>query len=107
MNNSILLYKKLLKFSEEIRDVFLKNVPKFDNQLKFDEINKICYEKLYENIKNPEEIIPLNSFYDEIEGLKDLNNRAYKFFLKPRNKSIKGLDVQLGNKFNKSIHATS
>ncbi|SVE62184.1 uncharacterized protein METZ01_LOCUS515038, partial [marine metagenome] len=37
MNNSILLYKKLLKFSEEIRDVFLKNVPKFDNQLKFDE----------------------------------------------------------------------
>ena len=103
MNNSIILYKKLLKFSEDIRDNFLKKVPKFDNQLKFDEINKICYEKLYENIKSPEEIIPLNNFYDEIEGLKDLNNRAYKFFLTPRNKSIKGLDVQLGNKFDEAL----
>ena len=38
-----------------------------------------------------------------MEGLKELNNDAYKFFMSPRNKSIKGMDVQLGNQFDEAF----
>jgi len=84
MGKSIWYYKQLLKFSESIRDDFLKNVPKFENQLKFNNINEQCYKKMYQEIKSPEQIKPTNEFYDEIDGLKELNNKAFKYFLKPR-----------------------
>ena len=103
MNKSIYYYNQLLKFSEDIRDNYLKNVTKFKNQLRFDEINKECYIKMYDEIKSTKDIKPLNEFYDRIIGLKNLNNEAYKYYLSPRNKSIKGLDVQLGNKFDEAF----
>ncbi len=103
MSRSVNYYKELLKFSEDIRDNYLKNVSKFKNQLRFEDINLLCYQKLYEEIKSIKDIKPLNKFYDEINGLKTLNNEAYKYYLSPRNKSIKGLDVQLGNKFDNAF----
>lgn len=97
------LYKKLLTFSIDIRDVFLKNVPKFENQLKFDEFNELCYKKMYENVLNTSQIKKTQELYEEIPGLKEIYQKARKFFLTPRNKSIKGLDVQFGNKLDDAL----
>jgi hypothetical protein len=95
---SMSLYGELLSQSQEII-AYLKNTNTFHNQLKFDQINKDCYKKLYKDIKTGDTIPALPDFYEDIKGLKELNNDAYKFFMKKRNDSIKGLDVQLGNKF--------
>lgn len=100
---SINLYKQLLKNSAHIKNEYLKNVNTFDNQLIFNELNEKCYLKLYSEIKDINSIKPLNSFYEEIDGLEALNKKAYKFFMAPRNKSIKGMDVQLGNKFDEAF----
>jgi hypothetical protein len=101
-NISVSLYRELLGIADDVLD-YLKNTNTFHNQLKFDQINEQCYQKLYVDIKNGDEIPPLSKFYDEINGLKDLNNNAYKYFMKKRNDSVKGLDVQLGNKFDQVL----
>lgn len=100
---SINLYKELLLHSQTIRDSYLKDVDTFHNQLSFNDINETCYIKMYSDIKPNDEIPPLNTFYENIDGLKDLNSDAMKFFMKKRNNSIKGLDVQLGKQFEESF----
>ena len=58
---------------------------------------------MYEKIINNKKIPTIPELKDKIEGLKELESEAYKFFLKPRNKSVKGLDVQKGNKIDDVI----
>jgi len=103
MNKNIELYKELLTLAEPIRSDYLKNVPTFENQLKFDTINETCYEEMYEKIPNKDSVIPTNLLYKKIAGLEEMCKSARKFFLSPRNKSIKGLDVQLGLQFENSF----
>ena len=97
VDSSIELYKELLKHTEELL-VFLKNDKLFHNHFKFNEINEKCYFEMYENVKSDSEIPTLPELKKIIPNLDTLENEAYKFFIKPRNKSIKGLDVQKGNK---------
>jgi hypothetical protein len=105
LNHSISLYKELINSSKDIREDFLKNVNKFPNQLLFNNLNAECLEKMYFNIL-PEDSIPtMQELEKQIEGLRDINKEAYKFFMKKRNDSIKGLDVQLGNKFDDALIA--
>lgn len=98
MNQSILLYKQLLRHAVDMKTSFLKNVPTFENQLIFEAINEECYRKMYSEVLDTKSIRKTTDLYGEISGLKELYQRARKFFLQPRNKSIKGLDVQFGNK---------
>lgn len=99
MNKSILLYKELLKFSSHIRTDYLKNVPVFDNQLLFEEINEKCYLKMYEEVEDNKHIKKTPDLYNEIDWLSDLYKKARSFYLNPRNKSHKGYDVQLWIQF--------
>lgn len=103
MNTSVLLYKDLLRFAEKIKSEFLKNVPQFENQLSFEAINSICYEMMYEKTPDKNSILTTQYLYEKIPGLKELYQRARAYYLKPRNKSIKGLDVQLGNQFDQAM----
>jgi hypothetical protein len=98
-NKSIELYEKLLLDCLELKNNYLKNAKNFYNQLTFNDLNKECYFKLYAEINSIDKIKPLSSFYSSIEGLEKLQKDAMGFFLKPRNNSVKGMDVQLGNKF--------
>jgi hypothetical protein len=100
---SIELYKELLKSAETIRTDFLKNTPLFENQLQFTELNELCYKKMYEEILTTKEIKNTLLLYEEVPGLRELYQRARKYYLQIRNKSIKGLDVQLGNKFDEAM----
>lgn len=96
---SIELYKALLKSSSDIKNDFLKNVPIFKNQLEFDDFNERCYIKMYGDIQDRAKAKSLPDLYETIDGLKDMYREARAYYLKPRNKSVKGLDVQLGKKF--------
>jgi len=100
---SIAIYKDLVEHSKDIRDKYLSNVDKFHNQLMFNEINEHCYREMYSNVK-PGQRIPLTTeLFEKVNGLNELNKEGYSFFLKPRNKSVKGLDVQLGIKFEEAF----
>ena len=58
---------------------------------------------MYSNIE-PNNAIPTNiELQEKIKGLSNLNKEAYKFFMRSRNNSVKGMDVQLGNKFDEAI----
>lgn len=100
---SIQLYKELLIQSKKVRDEYLKNVSKFENQLRFNEINEECYLEMYSKIKADDNIPRVIDLEKKISGLKELNKKANNFFLKKRNESVKGLDVQLGNKFDEVL----
>ena len=99
---SINLYKKLLEHTEDLL-LFLKNDKLFRNQFQFDDINESCYKEMYLNIKpdNPIPLIP--ELKQTIPGLSELETETYAFFMKPRNNSVKGLDVQKGNKIDETI----
>jgi hypothetical protein len=103
IQKSIDLYKDLLKSAASIKQEFLKNVATFDNQLQFDELNSKCYFEMYADIKTKEQIQTMPELYKKIPGLEELYKKARAYYLKPRNKSIKGLDVQLGNKFDEAL----
>ena len=102
LDSSIELYKELLKHTDELL-VFLENDKLFHNHFKFNEINEKCYVEMYENVKPNSKIPTLPELKQIIPNLDTLENEAYKFFIKPRNKSIKGLDVQKGNKIDEVI----
>lgn len=103
MNINIDLYKELLTYTIKIKNEYLKNVAAFENQLKFEEINQLCYKAMYEDITDKSLIKITPQLYKEIPGLEDLYKKARKFYLTPRNKSIKGLDVQLGKQFEEAF----
>ena len=100
---SIVIYRDLLEHAKGIKNDYLKNVDKFHNQLSFNDINEQCYMEMYSKIKPDQEIPLLTDLYNKIDGLSDLNKEGYSFFLKPRNKSVKGMDVQLGVKFEEAF----
>tara|TARA_B100001123_G_scaffold441100_1_gene581612 strand:+ start:565 stop:1386 length:822 start_codon:yes stop_codon:yes gene_type:complete len=97
--DSIGHYKDLVKLASSIRDDYLKNVNKFHNQLSFEDINEKCYLEMYSKIAPGSPNPKISELQKKISGLSELNKDAYSFFLKKRNNSVKGMDVQLGNKF--------
>lgn len=99
MHASVYLYKELLMQSSKFLKGYFNNVSTFENQLSFEGINDICYQKMYEDTKDKKSIKTTQDLYGKIGGLKELYKKARTYYLKPRNRSIKGLDVQLGKQF--------
>jgi len=87
------LYLLLLKEVSKIRDL-MKNTKQYPTFLTYSEFNARCNEEML--IK---EIKPRQDFFEMIPGLKEECNQCWKFYLEPRNKSIKNLDVVYGNQF--------
>ena len=102
-DKSIELFKELLSHCNEIDD-FVRNLKtfssNFSNQFKFSELNTNCYTNMY--LKN-KTVIPRQQFFSKINNLEPTCKECCKFYLSTRNKSIKGLDVQLGKKFESKL----
>lgn len=94
--DSLELYEELLDSSSQEINTYLKGVPTYHNFLTFNIFNKSCYEKMY---LNNNQICSKHTFYENIPELKNECKLCWNFFLSPRNKSIKSLDVQMGKKF--------
>ena len=99
MDNEIDLYKKLLSYSEEVKD-FTKNSLKYHSQLEFSDLNKACYDVIYSSLKAP---IKRQDLFPKIPALKKECGECWKFYLNPRNKSIIILDIKLGEKFQEAL----
>ncbi|WP_066160831.1 hypothetical protein [Aliarcobacter skirrowii] len=99
MNN---YYEELISYKkDEIKD-FFKNTKLFDSQFKYDSFNETCNKKMFiEN--NQTEIKTVKNLKEEISELKDICKACGTYFMNPRNKSIKGLDVQLGRFLEKCL----
>lgn len=90
-----MLYRKFIEEKHnEIMD-FFKNAKLHEKQFMFDEFNKLCYEKMYLN-NSQNNIKTVKQLKDEIAELTPTCKKCAEYFMNPRNKSIKGLDVQIG-----------
>ena len=88
-------YEELLNFGSERIFEFLKNAKLHESQFKYSEFNDICYEKMYTD-NSQDSIKTVKELKEAIPELKDTCKGCGNYFMNPRNKSIKGLDVQFG-----------
>ena len=100
MNPDVELYKELVKFCNANKAAI---ETKFDRKVEFTDFNEQCFLEMYVNIKNePNPIAPL-LLKQRVEGLKDLYLKMGFRFLAKRNNMTKGLDVQLGQWYEKAF----
>ncbi|WP_449623074.1 hypothetical protein [Robertmurraya sp. Marseille-Q9965] len=90
------LYEELLEFNKEKIDHFFRNTTLFENQFKYSDFNNLCYNKMYEEVPTDGSIKSVKELKSEIDDLAPMCKKCGPYFSNPRNKSIKGLDVQLG-----------
>lgn len=88
-------YENLLNLSKSRIDDFFANVTLFDNQFKFSKFNDSCVESMYLN-NNQNSIKSVKDLKDEIPELKNMCKLCGSYYMNPRNKSKKALDIQLG-----------
>lgn len=100
MNKNILLYKELVAFSNANKETIES---KFTRTLKFDEFNERCFVEMYENIKTENNPVAPKILKDRIEGLAECYKNEIYPFLTKRTKFIKGLDIQLGQWYEKAF----
>jgi len=96
---SIKLYKELLSLCGDITK-YTEKAKTFNSQLGFNQLNEICYKIIYLSDK---EVIPRTDFFEPIPLLKTECAKCWKFYLSPRNKSVRILDIQLGKKFQNKL----
>lgn len=100
MNADIQLYQELIDFCEKHQDDIEK---KFQRHHTFAQINEVCYEKMYVAQRNTSSPKPPKDLKNEIPGLTELYREKSAYYMNPRNKSKKGLDIQLGQWYEKAL----
>jgi len=75
---------------------FTKNFPRQERQFTFEEFNEIVFQTMYKNLEN---VIPRQQLFDQVPNLKEACKGCWAFYLNPRNKSVKSLDIRLGKLF--------
>jgi len=94
------LYSELLEYSRPTLKEFLKNFPLYPGQLSWDEeMNSSCISLMYDSQRHQNSFLPRQDFWPSIQGLKVSCTSCWKFYLNPRNNSIKYLDIRLGKNF--------
>ena len=95
-------YKELIDYKKSEIEDFFKNVKLFENQFEYDSFNETCNEKMFTS-NNQSEIKTVKELKEEIPDLKDMCKKCGPYFMKPRDKSVKALDVQLGRLLEKCL----
>lgn len=96
------LYKDFIDTQKQNIEDYFKNVSLHESQFNFTDFNKICVDEMYtkneqSNIKTVAELKKC------IPELKDTCKKCGDYFMKQRNNSVKGLDVQMGEFLEKQI----
>ncbi|MDC1465850.1 hypothetical protein N8387_09265 [Polaribacter sp.] len=100
MNKDIEIYKELVTFCNSNKE---KIESKFDREVKFNEFNERCFEEMYLNLrKEPAPIAP-KMLKEKVEGLTECYKKMGFRFMRKRNEMIKGLDIQLGQWYEKAF----
>jgi hypothetical protein len=93
MKKSQELYTQLLKECTDVKDL-TKNVQKYHSFLNYSEFNALCEQSMFKC-----GLIQRQEYFEKIPGLQDECKKCWKFYLSPRNKSIKKYDVIYGKKY--------
>ena len=97
--NDLTLYKELISFCNDNSDDIES---KFERKLKFNSFNEECFQKMYLDQKNQTPKAP-KVLKEEIPNLaKCYKGMGFKYMRK-RNKMVKGLDIQLGQWYEKAL----
>lgn len=94
------LYKELIAFCEEHH---YEIETQFQRHHTFGDINEVCYQQMYLDQRNTTSPLPPKHFKDIIPGLTALYREKSAFYMNPRNKYKKGLDIQLGQWYEKAL----
>ena len=100
MNPDIELYKELIRFCE----IHMNEIEtKFQRHHSFEPINEICYEKMFLAQRHTSAPIEPKVFKQQIPGLTELYREKGNYYLRQRNSFHKGLDIQLGQWYEKAL----
>lgn len=93
-----MLYEELLIFGKNRIDDFFRNVNLFENQFKFNEFNKKCYDAMYltNNTKSPKTVKELKT---EIVELAPVCKKCAPYYMSPRNSGHIVYDLMMGKLF--------
>lgn len=100
VEKDIQLYKELVDFCNSHQSDI---ETKFSRAINFDEFNEVCYKKMFFENRKVSAPPTVKELKDKIPALKDAYSRASKYYLNPRNKYKKGLDIQLGQWYEKAL----
>ena len=100
INKDIELYNELVDFcnnhTKEIES-------KFERKLDFSNFHKECYEKIFFNYRHTNTPPAVKELKEKIPGLTEAYKKWSSYYLNPRNKYRKGLDIQLGQWYEKAL----
>jgi hypothetical protein len=100
MNQDIEVYKELVNFCNANKSLI---ETKFERDLVFNDFNEKCFQEMYVNIKDEENPIAPKILKDRVPGLAECYRFVIPKFLNKRNEFVKGLDIQLGQWYEKAF----
>ncbi len=99
MTNSHDLFSQLLAKSAEELKAFTINSPTHNSQFTFTDFNQNCVDIIYDGLGKKNIVSPRQELFGKIPKLDEACKGCYKYFMSPRNRSAKFLDIKLGKKF--------
>ena len=90
-----MLYKEFIEEKQNEIKFFFKNAKLHEMQFDYNKFNDYCYEEMYLN-NSQDTIKTVKQLKEDLPDLQVVCKNCAEYFMNPRNKSIKGLDVQMG-----------
>lgn len=100
LQEDILLYREIVGFCNEHATEIES---KFSRQLSFTAFHEKCYEVIFYNNRHTDVPPVVKDLKEKVPGLKEAYAEAARYYLKPRNRYRKGLDIQLGQWYEKAL----
>ena len=100
LQEDIQLYKDLVSYCNEHASEI---ETKFLRELSFTPFNEDCYKTMFYENRHASAPPVVKDLKEKINGLKEAYAAAAKYYLNPRNKYKKGLDIQLGQWYEKAL----
>ena len=100
ISDEIFLYRELVAFCNSHLQQIESN---FERHLEFTPFHEECYEKIFFNNRHVSAPPSVKDLKAIIPNLAEAYKKASAYYLNPRNKYRKGLDIQLGQWYEKAI----
>lgn len=100
VQEEIILYKELVEFCNSHSEQIETN---FKRTLEFNIFHEECYKTIFYDNRHTSAPPQVKDLKNSIIGLKEAYSSAAKYYLNPRNKYKKGLDIQLGQWYEKAL----
>lgn len=94
------LFRELVDFCNSNKD---RIETKFDRKVEFSDFNELCFQEMYLNIIDEPNPIAPKILKERVKGLTECYRFVIPKYLNKRNNFIKGLDIQLGQWYEKAF----